>query len=57
MGRLATTVSAAADLSVTDLVTHAVHALRSDDAEDDIAVLALRRTPAESDALSVGRLS
>lgn len=43
MRRLADTISQTAALTVADLVTPTVTTLRSDDAEDDTAVLALRR--------------
>lgn len=46
MRRLADTVAESTHLPVADLVTHAVRTLRSEDAEDDIAVLALRRATA-----------
>lgn len=45
MDRLARTVAGSADSSVEDLVANAVRSLRSDDADDDIAVLALRWLP------------
>jgi hypothetical protein len=42
MRRLATTARRATRASVADLVRHAVHTLRHDDAGDDVAVLAVR---------------
>lgn len=43
--RLATTVGTVVESSVEDLVAHTVRTLRTDDAPDDVAVLALRWEP------------
>ncbi len=45
LARLASTVGTVVEKSVDDLVAHAVHTLRCEDASDDIAVLALRWQP------------
>jgi serine phosphatase RsbU (regulator of sigma subunit) len=45
MRRLARVVAGVAHASVAEVVAHTVQTLRSDQAEDDVAVLAFRRTP------------
>jgi serine phosphatase RsbU (regulator of sigma subunit) len=45
MRRLARVVAGVAHTSVAEVVAHTVQTLRSDQAEDDVAVLAFRRTP------------
>jgi hypothetical protein len=42
MRRLATMASGTAQLSTVELVKHTVRGLRTEDASDDIAVLAMR---------------
>ena len=44
LDRLATVLAGAAERSVEELVEHALHTLRHDDASDDIATLAIRWT-------------
>jgi len=52
MGRLSMTI-AASNGSVEDLVAHSVRSLRTDQAEDDIAVLAFRWTAEDSDEVTM----